>query len=93
MGIEMIATEKRHVPEEQTCVPSQAILRSATGDIQAAISRCAYTPVKRLTCGVQGRVLIVCGRLPSFFLKQIAIELVRPHQSVEIQCEFAIEVD
>jgi hypothetical protein len=39
--------------------------------------RCGpYPPLKKLSCDYQGGVLVLRGRLPSYYLKQVAQEVV-----------------
>jgi hypothetical protein len=59
-------------PDEQTPDP-QASLQAVA---ERALRSGPYPPLKRLSCDYRGGVLVLRGRLPSYYLKQMAQEVV-----------------
>ncbi len=68
-------------------------LQSAARDVQSAMSACSYAPVRGLICECRDGALIVSGKLPSFYLKQVAITLVMVNLRAGIRFDQAIEVE
>ncbi len=66
-------------------------LDSLVCDVQSAILTCAYAPVRGLKCDCHEGTLVVSGRLPSFYLRQVAIALVAKIAGVRF--DDAIEVE
>lgn len=66
---------------------------SLARDVQSALATCAYSPVRGLTCEYGRGVVVVTGRLPSFYLKQVAITLVSHHLAADTRFDDAIEVE
>ena len=90
----MLVAERNvdRIPKSSQLVDSED-LQSAVRDLKAAITMCPYIAVRQLHCECVDDTLTISGHLSSFFLKQVAIELVRRHQSDGIRFEQAIEVD
>jgi hypothetical protein len=59
-------------PDEQTPDP-QASLQAVA---ERALRSGPYPALKRLSCDCRGGVLVLRGRLPSYYLKQMAQEVV-----------------
>jgi hypothetical protein len=55
--------------------PSLA-LRRASRQIEEAIQRSHYTELRGVTCEIDGATLVLRGRVPSFYLKQMAQAIV-----------------
>ncbi len=87
--------DQRTVHAGDACSPLSLAesLASALRDIQSAFSACSYPPIRGLICDCRDGALVVSGKLPSFYLKQVAISLVTKNLRAGIRFEQAIEVD
>lgn len=53
----------------------------------------SYHPVRRVSCEVRDRVLILRGRVPSFYMKQLAQTVVRDLLNAGLLIDNRVEVD
>jgi hypothetical protein len=44
-------------------------------EAETRLHQSAYSPLRHLTCQVHGQVLTICGRVPSYYMKQVAQSL------------------
>jgi osmotically-inducible protein OsmY len=59
---------------------------------RAALSEAAYEPVRRVECSVRDGTVVLYGRAPSFYLKQIAQSVVASRLNGAAKIENRIEV-
>ena len=71
--------------------PDQRDANSAL-DLQRQFQRSPYHSLRRLTCAVAGGRIVVRGRVPCFYMKQLAQTLAAKTVGLE-QIESRIEVD
>jgi hypothetical protein len=72
------ATLRRQASSESRIGQSPLEL-SIEEQAQAELSNSHYLAVRKLTCQVKGGVLMLRGWVPSFHLKQVAHNLLRPY--------------
>jgi len=66
------------------CAANSAAQRSGIGELaESRLRRSAYLALQYISCEFHARVLILRGRLPSYYLKQIAQALVGDIEGVE----------
>ncbi len=70
-------------------LPARAIEDRASAVLRSS----CYHPVRHVSCEVRERVLILRGRVPSFYLKQIAQTVVRDLLSDGLVIDNRVEVD
>jgi len=58
-------TFKVMAPPKETRATAEAI-------VQARFQRSPYLPLQRITCCLDDRVLVLRGRVPTYYLKQLA---------------------
>jgi osmotically-inducible protein OsmY len=52
--------------------PFAALFQEITDIAQAALRRSAYLELHNISCDFSGGVLTLCGRVPTYYLKQLA---------------------
>lgn len=67
--------------------------RAVEDQANAVLRSSSYHPVRRVTCEVRQRVLILRGRVPSFHMKQIAQTVVRNLLHDGLAIDNRVEVD
>ena len=53
-------------------VASEAVRHPAEVEAETRLHQSAYSPLRQVKCQVHGQVLTICGRVPSYYLKQVA---------------------
>jgi hypothetical protein len=61
--------------------------------VETRLRSSSHGPIRRLTCEVRRRALILRGCVPSFYMKQLAQTLVRDLLSDELVVDNQIEVE
>jgi hypothetical protein len=86
---------RNEMPPSRTSfqVAEDSDLLEEVRNLQAAIKACPYSAVRQLRCESVDGKLAVAGRLPSFFLKQVAIELIRRQACDGGRFDQAIDVE
>lgn len=69
-----------HQPHAERSAPSAETPAEAA---ERLLGRSPYLPLRRLQCQFAGGVLAITGRLPSFYLKQVAHAVVARLDGVE----------
>jgi hypothetical protein len=63
--------------------------------VRYALAKSAYYSVRRIDCSMQGGMLTLSGRVPSYYLKQVAqiaaIEVLNPPTRIDNRLEVGIE--
>ncbi len=61
--------------------------------VRAELRTCSYHPVRSVSCEVRGSVLSLRGRVPSYYMKQIAQTIVRHLLKDTVVINNELEVD
>jgi osmotically-inducible protein OsmY len=73
-----------HQHAREACALSPAAHRPETGELaESRLRRSAYLALQQLSCEFRAGVLTLRGRLPSYYLKQVALAVVTPVEGVE----------
>jgi osmotically-inducible protein OsmY len=56
-------------------LPSDAIHHPAEIEAENRLHQSAYSPLRRVTCQVHGQEITIRGRVPTYYLKQVAQSL------------------
>lgn len=67
--------------------------RPITRRIQRALQNCCYASVQQIECECRGDIIHLHGRLPSFYLKQIAQTVAAQHAEGAMAIVNSIEVN
>ena len=78
----------RDVSHPRSVVPISApaeeiSLERAAASIREELAASPYAPLRRVSCVLEGDTLILSGRVPSFYLKQLAQKSAIDHKAVE----------
>lgn len=65
---------------------------TTTGELQRRLRTSTYIALRDVRCFRDGGVVVLCGRVPTFFLKQLAQEIVR-HTDGDCRIINELEVD
>lgn len=57
--------------------PSRGVVRNVADDIQRAMNTCGYAALRDLGCEFRAGVATLRGRVPSWYLRQVAQAVVR----------------
>ncbi len=82
----------RTAPQQPGCELQQQHNHAIEERANSLLRASAYHSVRQVTCEVRGRALILCGHVPSYYMKQIAQHVVRELWQ-DIKLENQLQVD
>ncbi|TWU26273.1 hypothetical protein Pla52o_01260 [Novipirellula galeiformis] len=66
-------------PNDAPCTSARDVTRIATERFRT----CPYSAIRQVQCRFHEGVLVLSGQVPSFYMKQVAQELIRNLQPIE----------
>ena len=88
-----IRAKERPCRDDTTPSATEQRDRAIEDEARAVLGTSSYQPVRHVSCEVYGQVLILRGRVPSFYMKQIAQTIVRHLLYGSLVLDNQLEVD